>query len=210
MHKFKKGWLAFIALLIVLLVACSQFILPRGNISSVSSGKGAMTNATITLVHQPTGMVTLSWNPNTSVLVVTFHMSGLAPFSSHPAHIHRSTSCQIGGPMLFALHPVVADATGVGTSTTYISTTNGIPRTGWIVNVHNGPDLAPTAQSLPIACVAIHNYSRVHGLLVLRYVLDPTTASGQRASGQAWLAVTHRQLAVKVVVHGLVPVHHAL
>ena len=206
MHKFKKGWIVVIALLPVLLAACSQSILPRGNTSSVSSGEDAMTNATVTLVHQPTGTVMLGWNPNNSILTVTLHMTGLTPFSSHPAHIHQSTSCQVGGPMLFPLHPVIADASGTGTSTTDIhASMYGIPRTGWIVNVHNGPGLAPTAQSLPIACVAIHNYSRVHGLLVVRYALDPTTAADQHVSGQAWLSVTHHQLTVKVVVHGLVP-----
>ncbi len=206
MHKFKKGLLILpIVLLAVLLAACSQSILPGGNTASVSSGEDAMTNATVALAHQPVGTVVLSWNPNTNVLAVTLRMTGLAPLSSHPAHIHQAPSCQAGGPVLFALHPVVADAVGVGTATTSIDSTNGIPRTGWIVNVHNGPGLTPTVQSLPIACVAIHNYARVHGLLVLRYTLDPTAAADQHASGQAWLSVTHHALTVKVVVRGLVP-----
>jgi hypothetical protein len=204
MHKFKHGWLFPLALLAVLMAACSPSILPGGNAASVSPGEDAITSATVVLVHQPTGTVQLSWNPNTSVLAVTLHLTGLTPLSSHPAHIYQASSCQVGGPMLFALHPVVADATGVGTSTTDIST-NGIPRAGWIVNVQNGPGLASTAQSLPIACVAIHNYARIHGLLVLRYILDPTTAADQHASGQAWLSVTKHQLTIKVVVHGLVP-----
>ena len=107
--------------------------------------------------------------------------------------------------MLFALNPVVANGAGAGTSKTEIAGIAGIPRQGWMITVHNGPNLTPADQFLPIACVPIHNYSRIHGILVFHYILNPATAADQSVSGQGRLSVTNHQLTVMVVLHGLVP-----
>lgn len=164
-------------------------------------GSVSETNTTVVLVHQPTGTVDLHWNPGTEQLTVTIHLNDLTPLSTHPAHIHQGT-CQTAGAILFALKPVVANTLGVGTSQTIIPhVTNGIPARGWSINVHEGPQLASSDQSLPIACTAIGNVRHRPSVL---FDFNPTTAD-QQVSGQAQFSIAHDQLAVNVVVHGLVP-----
>jgi len=168
MHISKKSLFALVPLLIVLLTACSPSLLTKGNTSRVPLRENT------TVSHHPTGTAILSWNPNNNMLVVTLHLTGLAPGSSHPAHIHQNPSCKESGPVLFPLHPVVANAAGVGISITSIENTHGIPSTGWSINIHNGPHLTSPGQSLSIACITIHNHSHIHGLLVLHYIFSPT------------------------------------
>lgn len=75
-------------------------------------------------------------------LTVAITMSGLAPGSTHQAHIHQG-SCKAQGPVLYPLTPVIVDKNGIGTSTTSIPKVTSIAK-GWYVNVH----LAATAAEL--------------------------------------------------------------
>jgi len=53
-----------------------------------------------------------------------------------------------------------ADKVGDGTSVTTIKDINdGIPASGWFINVHNGPDLSTDLQARPIACGDIINFN---------------------------------------------------
>jgi hypothetical protein len=83
-------------------------------------------------------------------LRVRLRVTGLRPFSRHPAHIHLG-SCRTGGPILFPLNALVAGRFGNAGSVTDIGGVAAIPRTGWFVNVHRGPTLAG-AGATPIAC----------------------------------------------------------
>jgi hypothetical protein len=184
----------FVAIPFVLvLAACSQ---------STPPARPPVTSEVVVLVHQPTGTADLNWNPETTQLTVTIQMSGLTPSSTHPVHIQQGTCLTMRG-ILFALHPVVANAVGVGTSQTVIpAITNGVPVSGWTIAIHNGPSLTHADQLLPIACVTIRNPRFRH---VFHYDLDPTTAANQNVSGEARLSITHHQLTVTIVVSGLVP-----
>lgn len=82
-------------------------------------------------------------------LTVKITMSGLAPNTTHIAHIHTG-SCEAQGAVLYKLTPV-----SNGTTTTIIPNVASIPANGWYVNVH----LASTMDDMntqtgfdPIAC----------------------------------------------------------
>ncbi|MBA2392824.1 MAG: hypothetical protein H0V70_08760 [Ktedonobacteraceae bacterium] len=136
-----------------LLTACTSVVPARISTGNRASG----TKATVALVHQPIGTVDLRWNAGTGHLIVTIHLSGLTPSSTHQAHIHQGT-CQATGAMLFALKPVMTTPLGVGTSRTVLDhVTDGIPVAGWSVTVYNGSQLTSADQLMPMACTAIGN-----------------------------------------------------
>ncbi|HZS76133.1 MAG TPA: CHRD domain-containing protein [Ktedonobacteraceae bacterium] len=165
------------------------------------------TTATATLKHVPTGSADLSWDPVSQMLTVKISLVGLAPNSTHPAHIHAG-SCKNQGAVVYPLQNVVADAHGVGTSTTKVSLSKGIPANGWYLNVHNGPGLSPSDQFLPIVCGDITNLSisTTSGVTVhLALTAPPQASTGENVSGTAQLTLTGTTLTVKLTVSGLEP-----
>ena len=154
--------------LFAILLAVCIFVVPVGN----SMRRVSETKTTVVFVHQPTGTVDLHWNPGTEQLTVTIHLNDLTPLSTHPAHIHQGT-CQMGGAILFALKPVVANTLGVGTSQTIIPhVTNGIP-------ARDGLSMSTKVLNwrhqitVPIACTAIGNVRHRPSVL---FDFNPTTA----------------------------------
>ncbi len=98
-----------------------------------------------------TGFATLNVTaPGTLQVIV--NVTGLAPNSSHPEHIHLG-SCDLGGPILYPLRQLNAGPDGTASSVTIIngSSTLLITSDGWYVNVHAGPTLAGNG-SRPISC----------------------------------------------------------
>lgn len=94
------------------------------------------------LQNAPSGTAGLQWNPQSKILLVTTHLSGLQPGKRYAEHIHMST-CAIEGKILYPLRTVVADAAGNATATTTINNvSNGIPATGWSIMVHSGSPAA--------------------------------------------------------------------
>src|SRR2546429_4247130 len=64
------------------------------------------------LKHSASGIADLVWNAKQQALTVTITMTGLAPNSTHPAHIHKG-SCETSDQgILYPLNPVVANQTG--------------------------------------------------------------------------------------------------
>jgi Cu/Zn superoxide dismutase len=203
MCTVRTALLLVIVSFIVSLAACSQQPTTPGILNlNIANDAAAHTHATVPLVHQPTGTADLVWNTQKKQLTVTIRLTGLAPKSRHPAHIHQG-KCQAGsGAMLFALHDVVADAAGVGTSKTEITkNVNTISVVqGWYINIHNGPNLTPADQFQPIACGDIDSKQKQ------KIQLGATTAAdNQHALGQAELTLQGNVLTVKVSVRGLVP-----
>jgi plastocyanin len=97
-----------------------------------------------------TGTATLNFiSPGN--LTVSIIVSNLTPNSTHPAHIHKGSSAA-GGPILYPLNNVTADANGTGTSTTTISGPPwfAIATKGWFINVHQGPTMVG-AGATPIS-----------------------------------------------------------
>lgn len=98
-----------------------------------------------------TGNATLNFM-GPGVLQVQVMVSGLAPNSVHPEHIHAGT-CDAGGGVVFPLNDLTAGTDGTATSTTTI---NGPPwlailSRGWFINVHQGPTMSGGGAT-PISC----------------------------------------------------------
>lgn len=198
----------------LLLAACGG---SSGTSTGSSSSTPTTTNATPTstamtakasLMHVPTGTATLNWDPTSKTLTVNVTLTGLAPNSIHPEHIHTGSCANQGG----VLHPLAmlnADAHGNATATTTIpNVTGGIPASGWYVNVHNGPALSPADQFLPIVCGDVSNSNTsTSAAQSVQVTLNsaPSASAGQAAMGTAELTLNGSTLTVKVTVSGLAP-----
>lgn len=165
------------------------------------------TSAMATLKHAPTGTANLNWDHTTKMLTVQVTLSGLAPNSTHPAHIHEG-SCANQGKVLYPLSNLVADAHGVAHATTKVSLPNGIPAKGLFLNVHNGPGLSPTDQFLPIACGDIVNNDtslRSSQTVQLDLQSAPGSSQSENASGTTRLTLMGHTLKVVLEMSGLQP-----
>ena len=182
---------------------------PAASSTAASTSTGATTSniASATLRHMPHGTATISWDPTKQGLTVKISLIGLAPTSTHPANIH-SGSCVKQGPVVYPLQNVVADARGVGTSTTTINNVAKIPASGWYIIVHNGPTLSPGDQFLPIVCSNL-TFTTVSpaSALSLQVPLNaaPPASAGETVSGTSQLTLAGRTLAIKLALSGLGP-----
>ncbi len=155
------------------------------------------------LQHTPTGTANLHADAHGHVLTVTISLTGLAPNSTHPAHIHAGNSCASNGAILYPLKNVVANARGEASVTSVVHLSKaGIPATGWYINVHNGPTLATPQQMYAIACGVISNASHAHDVLTF---LGPTPDPNQSATGYTRLYIQDGKLVVHIIASGLAP-----
>lgn len=217
--KYMFPVLAMLALL--LLVGCSNGTSASTNSSTTSaqpvSNNTALTVtvapnvggdvAAATLKHVPNGMANFSWDHATKMLTVQVMLSGLAPSSTHPNHIHEG-SCANQGKALYPLSNLVADAHGVANATTKISLPNGIPAKGLYLDVHNGPALSPADQFLSIACGDIVNHdTSLRSSQVVQLPLQTAAANNKNAhaTGVAHLNLSGHTLKVELTLTGLEP-----
>jgi len=155
-----------------------------------------------TLAHVPKGSAELTWNAVSKILTVKLSLTGLAPHSIHPSHIH-SGSCSIPGRLIYPLQYVVADATGNATVTSTVpNIVDGIPATGWMIYVHNGPYVTSDDQSLPITCGDISNPG---GAKAVQATMSSTTERDQAVGGSVQLTLRGQQLWVQLTLSGLQP-----
>lgn len=169
-----------------------------------------------TLRHVATGQAMLLWSAQTQELGVTLDLTGLAPNSTHPAHIHLGY-CGQNGPIGYYLQNIVANAYGnahtvslaMNANGTPVKIPGGIPAGQWYINVHNGPTLATADQMAAVACGNIANVDtsgadtsaeetatvRLHG----------DNSPNQNASGMAQVHLADGQATVQIFVRGLQP-----
>lgn len=152
-----------LGLLALVMAACGS----ASQSTTTTSGSGNPINSVLLAAQQKvndnhlddTGFAHLTWDPITHILTATLNLAGLPPYSTHPAHIHLG-NCTMMGNILYPLNDVVADGQGNYVGTTIIQNVmNGIPATGWYINVHHGPGLATPNQMAPISCGNIVNPS---------------------------------------------------
>lgn len=202
--------LAILSVVVVLLLsACggSTSAPASSGTATSTSAASSSTSATATLKHTPNGTANITWNPANQELTVKISLVGLAPSSTHPAHIH-SGSCAKQGAVVYPLQNVVADAHGVGSSTTVIKNVKTLQPTGWFLNVHNGPGLSPADQFLPIVCsdLTFSNISPTSSLSVqVPLTAAPGSSASEVASGTAHLTLSGSTLTVKLTLTGLQP-----
>ncbi len=203
--KKKSIVVAGLLLTFVLLVAaCST---SQDATSGATPPQNLAAQANVTLSHVPSGTSDLTWNAANQTLTVKVSLSGLAPKSTHPEHIHKG-DCNSNGAIVYTLDPVVADSMGVGTVTTTIPGVGlGIPQTGWYLNVHNGGSgLTPALQDAAIACGNIANpNASTSSDQAVHLTLGSTPATNQAVSGSAKLSLDGDKLKVEVTLSGLEP-----
>ncbi len=195
--------------MLILLAACG---VPGGSTGTTLSTKpGAAPNrntATAVLLHAPQGTSDLTWNSQQQTLTVAMKVQGLAPGSTHPAHIHLGV-CDAPRTMLYSLPPLVANDLGQATmSKVVIKHVAHLPAQGWLINVHNGPTMvADQGQNLAITCGTLTmKEGGASRILNEHVVLGSTTAPSESASGTANLSVDAADtLNISVKVHGLEP-----
>ncbi|HEX6481004.1 MAG TPA: CHRD domain-containing protein [Ktedonobacteraceae bacterium] len=194
---------------VLILAGCGQGTSANGSSGAAgpTSTSTAKNTASATLKHVPVGTANIGWDPTSHGLTVKLSLVGLAPSSTHPANIN-SGSCVKKGPVVYPLNNVLADARGVGSSTTVINNVKTIPASGWFVNVHNGPGLATPDEAVSIACndLALPNVSTTKTLSVqVPLNAAPGSAGSEMASGTARLALSGSTLTVKLTLSGLQP-----
>jgi Cu/Zn superoxide dismutase len=196
--------------LVVLLTACSgtsSSAASSATATSTSTGATGGNKANATLKHLPYGTSTFSWNPTAKALTVKISLTGLAPSSTHPAQIY-SGSCAKQGPVVYSLNAVMANAKGVGTSTTAIKNVNTVKATGWYIDVHNGPGLTAADEAVSIVCsdLTLPNLSPTSSSSAqVPLNSAPASSPNETASGTAQLALTGTTLTVRLMLTGLQP-----
>lgn len=186
--------------LVLTSIAAIALILMGATNAFASSG---YTSAVANLQHTPTGTAALHVGPHGYVLTVTVSLTGLAPNSTHPAHIHAGNSCAANGAIIYPLNNVVANAAGQASVTTIVRLSSpGIPATGWYINVHNGPTLATPNQAEAIACGVVSNTSGSSDVLTF---LGPTPDANQSAYGYTHVSLNNETMTVNIMVTGLAP-----
>jgi CHRD domain len=204
-----RNTLALMSIVVVLLlVGCGTSTTAASSSTPTSTPTRSSVTASATLKHVPTGTANLRWNPSTHTLTVKLSLTGLAPNSTHPSHIHAG-SCSTEGPVVYTLRNVVADGYGDGTATSTVPrVTTGIPAKGWFIEVHNGPGLSPADQFLPIACGDVTNANTsttaVQSVSVALNTAPPASI-GESAKGTAQLTLSGGTLTVKLTMSGLAP-----
>jgi hypothetical protein len=114
----------------------------------------------VPLGNEPSGTVTLSWDPQTKLVTAKLQMVGLTPGSTHAMHIHQG-SCADQGDVLVPFDDVTADKTGaINTSVQSDQpSANGLAA-GTLLNIHlaPSPQMGPPGSQtyMPIACADIN------------------------------------------------------
>lgn len=167
------------------------------------------TSATATLKHQPEGTASLTWDHASHMLTIQIMLSGLAPGSIHPVHIDQgscSSKATTHDKTLYPLVNVSADIHGVASTTSKVSVSNGIPASGWYLDVHNGPGLSNSNQAQSIACGDIVNpHPSPKSSQTVQVVFQPTGSSNQHVSGVAYLTLSGHTLKVELNLSGMAP-----
>ncbi|GAC1360989.1 MAG: hypothetical protein NVS2B12_40920 [Ktedonobacteraceae bacterium] len=187
------------AIVVVLLAAC-------GGTNAVSPTSNTQTQKNVILLkHSPAGTSELTWDPGSSRLNVKITLAGLAPNSSHAAHIHGGT-CTKDGAVVYPLKPVVADARGDGSSDTTIENVrSGIPAQGWYINIHNGL-LASPVQHRAISCGNINNSDPSKNKeQSVHVILADAVATNESVKGQAEFNTANGSSTLTITLNGLEP-----
>ena len=193
-------------LIIVGIVSISMLVVLTSSVFAQRGGDENLHVASAILMRAPQGHATVHWDGHTKDLTVTVTLTGLAPSSTHPEHIHTG-ACSTNGPILFPLNDVMSNAGGDARTTTVIHNVQaGIPQSGWFINVHNGPTLGSADEAAPITCGDIRPTSDKDDDVQNAFVvLGDSIAPNQHSFGTAALIVKNGSLVVVVAVSGLVP-----
>ena len=184
--------------------ACGSSSTPSSTTTSATATSVAGSPVNVALGNQPSGAVTLSWDPQTKNVSAKLQMVGFTPGSSHAMHIHQG-SCAAQGDVLVPFPDVTAnDGGAVDTTVTSSQPSAAGLAAGTFLNIH----LAPAAQlggpgSLgytPISCADITPAAST------TVTMAPPPQPGQHPQGSATLTYdpAKKTLTVAATASGLV------
>ena len=198
----RKGFFIYSRVVQAAIVSISVLLLiVAGGATSTDVFANSTVAARANLQHTPTGTADLHVGSQGYELTVSISLTGLAPNSTHPAHIHAGNSCASNGAILYSLKNVVANEKGQASVTTVIHLSHaGIPVSGWYINVHNGPTLNTLQQAYAISCGVVSNPTYSSDVLT---ALGPTPDPNQHSFGFTTLSLKDGKLTVHIIVTGL-------
>jgi hypothetical protein len=196
-------FMAVAAVVAACVAACGSSSTPSSTTTSATATGVAGSPVIVALGDQPSGTVTLSWDPQTKNVSAKLQMVGFTPGSSHAMHIHQG-SCAAQGDVLVPFPDVTAnDAGAIDTTVTGSQPSAAGLAAGTFLNVH----LAPAAQlggpgSLgytPISCADITPAASA------TLTMAPLPEPGQHPQGSAKLTYdpANKALSVAVTASGL-------
>jgi Cu/Zn superoxide dismutase len=154
--------------------ACGSNSPPSATSSSAASPGQATTTAAaptpaaapaaaqiiVPLGNEPSGTVTLNWDPQTKFITAKMQMVGLAPGSTHAMHIHQG-NCADQGDVLVPFLDVTADETGaINNSVMSAQPSETGLAAGTLLNIHLAPanemGKPGSTSYMPISCADIN------------------------------------------------------
>jgi len=196
--------MAVAAVVAACVAACGSSSTPSSTTTSATATGVAGSPVNVALGNQPSGAVTLSWDPQTKNVSAKLQMVGFTPGSSHAMHIHQG-SCASQGDVLVPFPDVTAnDGGAIDTTVTSSQPSAAGLAAGTFLNIH----LAPAAQlggpgSLgytPISCADITPAAPT------TVTMAPPPQPGQHPQGSATLTYdpAKHTLTVSATASGLV------
>ena len=184
--------------------ACGSSPTQPSTSSQATASRAAASPVNVPLGDQPSGTVTLSWDPQTKNVTAKLQMVGFTPGSSHAMHVHQG-SCAAQGDVLVPFPDVTAnDGGAIDTTVTSSQPSAAGLAAGTFLNIH----LAPAAQlggpgSLgytPISCADITPAAST------AVTMAPPPLPGQHPQGSAKLTYdpAKKTLSVDATASGLV------
>ena len=184
--------------------ACGSSPTQPSTSSQATASRAAASPVNVPLGDQPSGTVTLSWDPQTKNVTAKLQMVGFTPGSSHAMHVHQG-SCAAQGDVLVPFPDVTAnDGGAIDTTVTSSQPSAAGLAAGTFLNIH----LAPAAQlggpgSLgytPISCADITPAAST------AVTMAPPPQPGQHPQGSAKLTYdpAKKTLSVDATASGLV------
>lgn len=184
--------------------ACGSSPTQPSTSSQATASRAAASPVNVPLGDQPSGTVTLSWDPQTKNVTAKLQLVGFTPGSSHAMHVHQG-SCAAQGDVLVPFPDVTAnDGGAIDTTVTSSQPSAAGLAAGTFLNIH----LAPAAQlggpgSLgytPISCADITPAAST------AVTMAPPPQPGQRPQGSAKLTYdpAKKTLSVTATASGLV------
>jgi Cu/Zn superoxide dismutase len=203
-------FMAVAAVLAACVAACGSSSTPSSTTTttttttSTTASGVAGSPVNVTLGDQPSGTVTLSWDPQTKNVSAKLQIVGFTPGSSHAMHIHQG-SCASQGDVLVPFPDVTAnDGGAIDTTVTSSQPSAAGLAAGTFLNIH----LAPAAQMgapgslgyTPISCADITPAASA------ALTMAPLPEPGQHPQGSAKLTYdpAKKALSVAVTASGLV------
>ena len=192
------------AVVAAFVAACGSSPTQPSTSSQATASRAAAAPVNVPLGDQPSGTVTLSWDPQTKNVTAKLQMVGFTPGSSHAMHVHQG-SCVAQGDVLVPFPDVTAnDGGAIDTTVTSSQPSAAGLAAGTFLNIH----LAPAAQlggpgSLgytPISCADITPAAST------AVTMAPPPQPGQHPQGSAKLTYdpAKKTLSVDATASGLV------